>query len=427
MAISNIALVMQAVTTALKAKVSGLNTIYDENLDYETAIKKLRSSNKAAQTTSGANPLFIFNRSVLRRSPGKGTKSVMRGIDDATPTPSQYKVVQSEFDINFMYVCYDMETLEDFEIGYITDEGLPSVNEVTITLPTLGDFRHLLTWEYGLQEKTVNLNGNYYKAFTGKVMVKGLHFVLLGTYPYLKMVNFQIETYLDTVLSSRTIVYYEKQAAYYLLHSTANDETVNALHATPTNIIWDTTIKKIGTASAQFDGVSSMLNAPDDALLEFGADDFTVAFWIYPTNDTLRQGILGTSSGFKFAVDFNYNGTRNVNIWASTDGLAWDILTGEVNGKGIGVESLNLNKWNCIVIRRLTGVFSTHINNVLDISVKAAGAIIDNAEGYDMGRFMTGTELWFNGNIDNLVFMYEAMNDAEVNNYYYNGRGRPLP
>ena len=65
--------------------------------------------------------------------------------------------------------------------------------------------------------------------------------------------------------------------------SSPSGHTVTAQGATHT----DTTIKKFGTASAQFggDGTGDDLTIPDSSDWDIGTGDFTFDCWVYPTDN----------------------------------------------------------------------------------------------------------------------------------------------
>jgi len=68
----------------------------------------------------------------------------------------------------------------------------------------------------------------------------------------------------------------------------------------------DTSVKKIGTASAQFDGTGDYLSIPASTDFDFGSDDFTIEFWFYPNDVSSQQRVFGnlnsggSSSQFEF-------------------------------------------------------------------------------------------------------------------------------
>ena len=91
----------------------------------------------------------------------------------------------------------------------------------------------------------------------------------------------------------------------------------------------DTTIKKIGTASAQFDGVGTgdYLHCPGRMLSnQFGANDFTMEFWMYATDVTSRVVFeQGTNSSNTF--QFWLNSSSKMEIYLDDNGSSWAFNT----------------------------------------------------------------------------------------------------
>ena len=79
--------------------------------------------------------------------------------------------------------------------------------------------------------------------------------------------------------------YYEKFSATELAASFADSATYHNIHTVTAagNTHTDTTIKKFGTASGQWDGSGDYLSAPDSNDWCFGDGDWTVDFWLYHT------------------------------------------------------------------------------------------------------------------------------------------------
>lgn len=137
-------------------------------------------------------------------------------------------------------------------------------------------------------------------------------------------------------------------------------------------------IKKFGTASGNFDGIDSWIDitpASDD--FKFGAGDFTVDFWCYPTSfaadraiyDNLVTGGVGArNDAFLLVIE---NGTGKLKLFRSS------------GYSGATVNVLNLNAWNHIAVENISGVFKFFINGVLD-------ATTTNVPNLTSGGFVVG-------------------------------------
>ena len=167
----------------------------------------------------------------------------------------------------------------------------------------------------------------------------------------------------------------------------------------------DTTAKKFGTGSVIFDGEGDIITCPTSADWDVGSGDFTVDFWLYPTT-AARQGVfyLSYDTHYHFGIDFHYSGTRNINIWASSNGSSWDLLTADAAGNGTGGTSLALTTWSHVAVTRSGNVWRTFINGVKDIEQTAAGTVLDSNETIMFGNWKIGALSYFSGQLDEFRF-----------------------
>lgn len=160
---------------------------------------------------------------------------------------------------------------------------------------------------------------------------------------------------------------------------------------------------KYGSSSIYFPGnTSSYLQVPAGAnsMLDLGSSDFTIEFWFYTTLAT-RMALTAYSSDYSFGIDYHYNGTRNINIYASSNGGSWNMIHADGGGSGIGTISTNLNAWNHVAVTRQGDTFRSFVNGVLDRTITVAGSIYTTGRGFRLGLWGTGT-MPFNGFIDDL-------------------------
>ena len=87
------------------------------------------------------------------------------------------------------------------------------------------------------------------------------------------------------------------------------------------NTAYDTTTKKIGNASIDFDGTGDYLSVAASTDFEFGSGDpFTVEMWAYITDTSTNNYLFNLdedSSGDQFAMAILYDG----NLWTGIDGV----------------------------------------------------------------------------------------------------------
>jgi hypothetical protein len=133
----------------------------------------------------------------------------------------------------------------------------------------------------------------------------------------------------------------------------------------------DTTTKKFGTGSMEFDGTEDYLISPASPEYQFGSGNFTVEAWIYPTvvgGGTLTRQIVGTH-GFIGSQDMGWGlginpsskltfymclsnscqvvtetGTRSTNTWIHVAAVrSGTTLTLYVNGVSVGSGTVSTN------------------------------------------------------------------------------------
>ena len=162
----------------------------------------------------------------------------------------------------------------------------------------------------------------------------------------------------------------------------------------------DTANKQFGTGSALFDGTGDYLGIPNSADWDFGSGDFTIDFWIYPIDQT-RRAIFASTSDFWLGLDYHYQGTRNINIFVSTNGTTWDFINADSGGNGIGTKSLTLNTWNHVAFVRNGNNWRTYINGVVDVNLQtSSGTVTVKNETKNIGRWGADGVTKFNGQID---------------------------
>lgn len=129
--------------------------------------------------------------------------------------------------------------------------------------------------------------------------------------------------------------------------------------------------------SMYFDGTGDVLTSPGSTAFTFGADNFTVEYWVYVTAvaNTYNQhvGAATTASGFAFGT----NGSLSMYMTTSTTGYT---STGS---------ALKLNQWHHIAYCRVSGTVTFFLDGVVNYTVSAATTITET--NYGMGNPPSGT------------------------------------
>ena len=253
----------------------------------------------------------------------------------------------------------------------------------------------------------VNLYGGiYYSYFSGYLqelrITKGIARYTTNFYPpTASFLPCYTKTYYDP--------YFERTTLLLKMEGSNNGTTFldSSLNPSITTIVPTGEVKtvtaqsKFGATSTYFDGSGDYLTINPASIFNFASSDFTIEMWFYPT-DATRRALFAFSSDFSLGLDYHYQGTRNINLWASSNGSTWNMIVSDSGGNGIGTLSLNLNAWNHVAMTRSGNTFRSFVNGVLDKSVTVSGSIYTSGRTLRVGIWgSVGTPLPLLGYIDN--------------------------
>ena len=123
------------------------------------------------------------------------------------------------------------------------------------------------------------------------------------------------------------------------------DQTGKTNVQTVNNAQLDTSIKKFGSASVEFDGTNDYLSIPTDSVnLNFGSSDFTLETWAYIKSATSNGGICGlytTTGNQRSYIIYQTDSTHHFGVAMSSDGT---YQSGSVIDSGVDI-SAYLNQW----------------------------------------------------------------------------------
>lgn len=208
--VSTISPVVAEFIRLIRQEIPQIGVVYSEELDYVSAMAKFRTDQNMRGTKDDPIPLFAFNRSVLRRTndraPGNRANQckalkVEDGVNSFTYTP-----MQGEIDINFLYIAKDVHAIEQFEIAYLTEEGISGNKELIIDLPgELGEQKYAINTDEPLEDKRFENQDSFYKTVTGVLTIRGFYYVFKGRSKHILSIQTKIETFLTEVLATNTI------------------------------------------------------------------------------------------------------------------------------------------------------------------------------------------------------------------------------
>ena len=154
----------------------------------------------------------------------------------------------------------------------------------------------------------------------------------------------------------------------------------------------DTTTKKYGTGSLEFDGTGDRLVFPSTPDLQLGTGNFTIEGWVYRADTNIRGvfQLSGTAGGLQ------PNTTTNLALGSDT-GAVWRIYAN--NSAYNSATTWSINTWYHFALVRNSGTTTLYINGTSVIS--QADTVNYTGQNLCVGGFYDTTFL-MNGFIDDL-------------------------
>lgn len=151
-----------------------------------------------------------------------------------------------------------------------------------------------------------------------------------------------------------------------------------------------------GTSSLLLDGTGDAISFPDNAEFEFGSGDFTIEFWLRPSQVASSKYILGKINGSNYGGIIFYQAGSSLLIYMSSTGSSWDI----VNNLGIG--TMTVDTWYHVAVARQGTVLRTFLNGVLTTSTVITQSLVDTTTALYIGAANAALTTPFQGHIDDL-------------------------
>jgi hypothetical protein len=148
-----------------------------------------------------------------------------------------------------------------------------------------------------------------------------------------------------------------------------------------------------------------MVEIPYSTDWNFGSDSFTIEMWFKPSASH-RQALFAFENDYKLGLDFSYAGwcsgsDRNINMWASTTGSSWNLLTADAGGGyACGTVSLDLDQWHHVAYVRSGNRWMTFLNGEKNLDITVAGSVINREESMRLGAWGWDRVTHFDGLID---------------------------
>ena len=156
-----------------------------------------------------------------------------------------------------------------------------------------------------------------------------------------------------TAVTNTEVLFNFQDAGIYDLSGINNLDTVG-------NAQIDTSTKKYGTGSIEFDGSGDYLKLGPDTDLEIGTGDFTIEGWIY-TNTTDYKGV------FQFANSHLPGSIIGPALFWQPSTNLWRVYSSAGSYHDV-TETINVNTWYHFALVRDSGVYELFVNGVSKMS-----------------------------------------------------------
>ena len=169
--------------------------VYDEDLSYESALRTLVAKGNYDNADLANLPIFIYNRSILRKNDwGIGGRA--DSYDATLRLPSGgtvvYTPLNGAFDINFLFVSKSIQAVEQFEVVFLSDEGISNTKELKVDMGDLGLFTYYMDFANEMTDKPIVKEEVYYKGVGGSLTVRGFFFTFRANAGIIKEINQKI-------------------------------------------------------------------------------------------------------------------------------------------------------------------------------------------------------------------------------------------
>lgn len=174
---STIGLSIKQYILELSNRCPELKYVYCEaNDNYQSSIERYRSRRETQHKSPKPLPLMSYSRTVLNRSDQlrtqKGRQSFIDTINNVC-----VRGVYGVYDINFTIFSTDLYQIENYEVGYSSEDFMANVRFLDMKIPALqGTSVEEVRYSYfynPLESKEFSIESNHYLALSGSFSVMG--------------------------------------------------------------------------------------------------------------------------------------------------------------------------------------------------------------------------------------------------------------
>ena len=158
------------------------------------------------------------------------------------------------------------------------------------------------------------------------------------------------------------------------------------------NVHTDTSVKKFGTASAQFDGTGDYLSLADNGDWTFGTGDFTIDLWVYPTDIGGGGNEIFINAATNQYINFGIDNSGKLLFYIGNG--TWQSIP-----SGVGTALTN-DSWQHVAVTRSGGTVKLFVDGAV-VADRTQAESIDPPD-IEIGSCVGGTSDTFTGYMDEI-------------------------
>lgn len=158
----------------------------------------------------------------------------------------------------------------------------------------------------------------------------------------------------------------------------------------------DTAQSKFGGASGLFDGTGDVVSFADHADFEFAAGDFTIEFWLRPSQVAAAKRVMGKANGSGYGPFMIYQNLTVLQLNMASASGSWDIAA------SVGIGTVAANTWYHVAVTRKGRVVRAFLDGALAFQFSTTAALFNNADALTIGSDRIAAPDAYAGWIDDL-------------------------
>lgn len=168
-----------------------------------------------------------------------------------------------------------------------------------------------------------------------------------------------------------------------------------------------------GSLNGSYDGTDDNVTVSDDASLNFGTNDFAIAFWIYKDSTVNDRGNVLWDEVPIYKKEAGGTGYLLYFDEVNSGVLSWGI-------EGTSIDStsdINDGNWYAVVAQRDGGTIELHIDGSEENSTSASTADASSSKALKFGERSSNNDRNYEGDLDDIRIYNRALTDTEIQTF----------